>query len=132
VIGIIAQIEMACHVKSRYHRITFEERVTPMTEHTAELLGTPNDRRVIFLVMDGLGDLPFGDRPQTPLEAARKPNIDALPHATTGLFDPVEPELRPGPTPRLSVRSASSPDRAAGYWGRFAGGYDVGHPIFAP
>jgi len=71
-----------------------------MTEHTAELLGTPNERRIIFLVMDGLGDLPFGDRPQTPLEAAKTPNIDALlAQATTGLFDPVEPGITPGSGP---------------------------------
>lgn len=71
-----------------------------MAEHTAELLGVKNDRRVVFLVMDGLGDLPFGDKTQTPLEAARKPNIDALlPQATTGLFDPVEPGITPGSGP---------------------------------
>lgn len=71
-----------------------------MTEHTAELLGTPNERRIIFLVMDGLGDLPFNDRPETPLEAAKKPNIDALlPQSTIGLFDPVEPGITPGSGP---------------------------------
>jgi len=71
-----------------------------MAEHTAELLGVKNDRRIVFLVMDGLGDLPFGDRTETPLEAARTPNIDALlPQATTGLFDPVEPGITPGSGP---------------------------------
>ena len=69
-------------------------------EHTAEQLGIKNDRRIVFLVMDGLGDLPYGDRSLTPLEAARKPNIDALlPRATTGLFDPVEPGITPGSGP---------------------------------
>lgn len=71
-----------------------------MVEHTAELLGARNDRRIIFLVMDGLGDLPGATRPETPLEAARKPNIHALlPHSTTGLFDPVEPGITPGSGP---------------------------------
>lgn len=71
-----------------------------MTEHTAELLGTPNERRIVFLVMDGLGDIPFEGRSQTPLEAARTPNIDALlPQSTTGLFDPVEPGITPGSGP---------------------------------
>ncbi len=71
-----------------------------MNEHTAEQLGIKNDKRIIFLVMDGLGDIPFGNRNQTPLEAARKPNIDSLlPQATTGLFDPVEPGITPGSGP---------------------------------
>ena len=71
-----------------------------MAEHTAELLGVKNERRVVFLVMDGLGDLPFGDKTQTPLEAARKPNMDALlSQSTTGLFDPVEPGITPGSGP---------------------------------
>jgi 2,3-bisphosphoglycerate-independent phosphoglycerate mutase len=71
-----------------------------MVEHTAELLGMRNDRRIVFLVMDGLGDLPGAARPETPLEAARKPNIDALlPQSTTGLFDPVEPGITPGSGP---------------------------------
>ncbi|MBI3872338.1 MAG: 2,3-bisphosphoglycerate-independent phosphoglycerate mutase [candidate division Zixibacteria bacterium] len=66
----------------------------------AERLAIKNDRRIIFLVLDGLGDLPFGSRAQTPLEAARKPNIDALlPQACTGLFDPVEPGITPGSGP---------------------------------
>lgn len=71
-----------------------------MGEHLAEQLGVKNDRRIVFLVMDGLGDIPFKDRLQTPLEAAHKPNIDALlPQATTGLFDPVEPGITPGSGP---------------------------------
>ncbi|MEW5702944.1 MAG: 2,3-bisphosphoglycerate-independent phosphoglycerate mutase [Candidatus Zixiibacteriota bacterium] len=71
-----------------------------MSEHLAEQLGVKNDRRIVFLVMDGLGDIPFGAHTRTPLEAARKPNIDALlPQATTGLFDPVEPAITPGSGP---------------------------------
>jgi 2,3-bisphosphoglycerate-independent phosphoglycerate mutase len=76
------------------------ERNLAMTKHTAESLGVRNDRRIVFLVMDGLGDLPFGNRALTPLEAAKTPNIDALlPQATTGLFDPVEPGITPGSGP---------------------------------
>lgn len=71
-----------------------------MAEHTAELLGLKNERRIVFLVMDGLGDLPAEGRPETPLEAARKPNIEALlPYAALGLFDPVEPGITPGSGP---------------------------------
>lgn len=71
-----------------------------LPEHTAELLATPNDRRIVFLILDGLGDLPYGDRKETPLEAARKPNIDSLlPQSCCGLFDPVEPGITPGSGP---------------------------------
>ena len=53
-----------------------------------------------LLVMDGLGDLPFGRRKKTPLEAAKTPNINKLlPQSTTGLFDPVEPGITPGSGP---------------------------------
>jgi 2,3-bisphosphoglycerate-independent phosphoglycerate mutase len=69
-------------------------------EHTAELLATANERRIVFLILDGLGDLPFGDRAQTPLEAAKKPNIESLlPQSCCGLFDPVEPGITPGSGP---------------------------------
>lgn len=71
-----------------------------LPEHTAELLATKNERRIVFLILDGLGDLPYGQRPLTPLEAAKKPNIDALlPQASCGLFDPVEPGITPGSGP---------------------------------
>jgi len=70
-----------------------------MIEHTAEQLIQKNGQRIVFLVLDGLGDLP-ADNGMTPLEAARKPNINALlPHSATGLFDPVEPGITPGSGP---------------------------------
>ena len=38
-----------------------------------------NDNKVIFLVFDGLGDIPNPDHSHlTPLEAAKKPNMDRL------------------------------------------------------
>jgi 2,3-bisphosphoglycerate-independent phosphoglycerate mutase len=86
-----------------------------MGNHAAEDLSQTNDRRIVFLIMDGLGDIPTADHLQTPLEAARTPNIDALlPNATTGLFDPVAPAITPGSGP--------------GHLGLF--GYDpLEHPI---
>jgi len=90
------EFRLVCHGIHLYHPLPAKE-MRHMVEHTAELLGARNDRRIVFLVMDGLGDLPGTSRPETPLEAARKPNINALlPHSTTGLFDPVEPGITPG------------------------------------
>jgi 2,3-bisphosphoglycerate-independent phosphoglycerate mutase len=77
-----------------------QRRSEPVPEHTAEYLGQKNEQRVVFLILDGLGDIATASNPLTPLEAAQTPNIDALlPQATTGLFDPVEPGITPGSGP---------------------------------
>ncbi len=96
---MIDEIPLAGHGKSRYARYIMDSE-SRYPEHTAELLAAQNDRRIVFLILDGLGDLPFGDRKETPLEAAKKPNIDALlPQSCCGLFDPVEPGITPGSGP---------------------------------
>jgi len=57
------------------------------------------DSRILFLVMDGLGDLP-DERGRTPLAAARKPNLDRLAReGCCGRFDPVGPGITPGSGP---------------------------------
>ena len=61
-----------------------------------------NDNKVIFLVLDGLGDIPnpaFGLK--TPLEAARKPNIDGLATKSgiLGRIIPVDTGITPGSGP---------------------------------
>ena len=61
-----------------------------------------NDARVIFLILDGLGDIP---NPQfsylTPLEKAKKPNIDnlALERGVLGRIIPVDIGITPGSGP---------------------------------
>ena len=61
-----------------------------------------NDARVIFLILDGLGDIP---NPQfsylTPLEKAKKPNIDnlALERGVLVLITPVDIGITPGSGP---------------------------------
>jgi 2,3-bisphosphoglycerate-independent phosphoglycerate mutase len=66
-----------------------------------EALVVPGTTRIVLLVLDGVGDLPVTDRGgQTPLEAARTPNLDALaPAAAMGRIVPVAPGVTPGSGP---------------------------------
>jgi len=61
-----------------------------------------NDQKIIFLILDGLGDIPNPQFSyQTPLEAARKPNMDDL-AAKTGILGrimPVDVGVTPGSGP---------------------------------
>ncbi len=61
-----------------------------------------NDNKVIFLILDGLGDIPnpaFGLK--TPLEAAKKPNMDdlATKRGVLGRITPVDIGITPGSGP---------------------------------
>lgn len=59
-----------------------------------------NSTKIIFLIMDGLGGLPMGERDQTELEAAKTPNMDALAaKSVCGLLDPVGYGITPGSGP---------------------------------
>lgn len=58
-----------------------------------------SDSRILFLVLDGVGDLPNAQG-QTPLSAARKPHLDRLAReGSCGRFDPVGPGITPGSGP---------------------------------
>lgn len=60
----------------------------------------PTDRKVLLLVLDGLGGLPMVPGGPTELEAARTPNLDELARAgTCGLHEPVGPGITPGSGP---------------------------------
>jgi 2,3-bisphosphoglycerate-independent phosphoglycerate mutase len=60
----------------------------------------PNDTKIIFLIMDGLGGLPMGGRDHTELEAANTPNLDALAKKSIcGLLDPIGYGITPGSGP---------------------------------
>lgn len=59
-----------------------------------------NDKKIIFLIMDGLGGLPESSGGQTELEAAQTPNLDRLAvSGTCGLLDPVGYGITPGSGP---------------------------------
>jgi 2,3-bisphosphoglycerate-independent phosphoglycerate mutase len=59
-----------------------------------------NSTKIIFLIMDGLGGLPMGERDQTELEAAKTPNMDALAgKSVCGLLDPIGYGITPGSGP---------------------------------
>ncbi len=63
-------------------------------------LVVPAHTRLVMLIMDGLGGLPFEPGGKTELETARTPNLDALAACSAlGLTIPVSPGVTPGSGP---------------------------------
>lgn len=70
-----------------------------MAADLIDSLAKATPSKIVFLVMDGLGDIP-ADGKDTPLAEAQTPNMDALAKAgTLGLCDPIGPGLTPGSGP---------------------------------
>lgn len=63
-------------------------------------LAMPSDRRILFMVLDGLGGLPHPDSGLSELETARTPTLDQLvAEGECGLTVPVLPGVTPGSGP---------------------------------
>lgn len=63
-------------------------------------LAQPGERRIVLLVVDGVGDIRSAGQPETALETARLPNLDALAaRSALGRIVPVAPGITPGSGP---------------------------------
>src|SRR5208283_1240198 len=59
-----------------------------------------NDKRIVFLVADGIGSIQSGPNNLTELQQARTPNLDQLAaEGECGVMDPVAPGITPGSGP---------------------------------
>lgn len=65
-----------------------------------EQLKQSSDRKIVLLVMDGLGGLPLSRDGRTELETAKTPNLDALAaDSETGTILPIDFGITPGSAP---------------------------------
>lgn len=63
-------------------------------------LARPADTKVVLLVLDGVGDVRTSEQPQTALDLATTPNLDALASGgSLGRLTPVLPGVTPGSGP---------------------------------
>ena len=71
-----------------------------MNEEWFKDIAVESGTKLVLLVMDGLGGLPYPGKGRTELEAARTPNLDRLARRSEcGLLDPVYPGISPGSGP---------------------------------
>lgn len=71
-----------------------------MYSELVDTLVIPGDKKIVFLIMDGLGGLPMPGCDKTELEAAATPNLDTLAKdGVCGLLDPVGYGITPGSGP---------------------------------
>ena len=81
-------------------------------------LAQRNDRRIVLLVLDGIGDVRTADQPRTALEEARTPNLDRLAaRSALGRLVPAGTGITPGSGPghlALFGYEPTSPDADIG------------------
>ncbi len=71
-----------------------------MDTELIDQLVVKNEKKIIFLIMDGLGGLPREGGTKTELETAATPNMDSLAKTgTCGLLDPIGFGITPGSGP---------------------------------
>ena len=71
-----------------------------MNSELIDKLVVPNDTKIVFLILDGVGGLPLPGGDKTELEAADTPNLDRLiKKSTCGLLDPIGYGITPGSGP---------------------------------
>lgn len=81
----------------------------------------PNDKKIVLLVMDGVGGLPREKGGKTELETAKTPNLDALAaESECGLQMPIDFGITPGSAPGHLSLFGYSPTK-----------YDIGRGVVA-
>ncbi len=95
-------------------------------------LSQRNDRRIVLLVLDGVGDLRTAEQPRTALEEARTPNLDRLAaRSALGRVAPAGTGITPGSGPghlALFGYEPTSPDADIGRGVLEALGLGLGFP----
>ena len=82
-------------------------------------LAQRNDRRIVLLVLDGVGDLRTADQPRTALEEARTPNLDRLAaRSALGRLVPAGTGVTPGSGPGHLALFGYEPTSSDGDIGR--------------
>jgi hypothetical protein len=102
---------MRCRLAADMLGVTRAEYVDRYLEVWEELI--TDGGRIVYLIMDGLGDLPEPDGGRTALGIADTPNLDDLARRSAcGLLEMVGPGLRPAAARAISRCSAMT--RCAG------------------
>ena len=71
-----------------------------MKRNIYEKLIIKNNKKIVYVVLDGLGGLPTGEKRLTELERAQIRNLDAIASVSScGLHEPVGPGITPGSGP---------------------------------
>lgn len=83
-------LKLTKRVEDGYYKCMKQDLIKQLSQKTPS--------KIIFLILDGLGDLPIDGK--TALGKAHKPNIDSLFSSSIyGLMDPIAPGITPGSGP---------------------------------